>query len=62
MIKQAGFIALVGLGLTISAVAEAQTSKRTELTRRSDRHEYGSHRWRRRSAARRRWGATYSSG
>src|SRR3954468_16782131 len=33
MIKQAGFIAVVGLGLTISAAAEAQTSKRTELAR-----------------------------
>jgi quercetin dioxygenase-like cupin family protein len=31
--KQAAIIALVGLGLTFSAAAQAQTSKRTELTK-----------------------------
>jgi quercetin dioxygenase-like cupin family protein len=33
MMKEAGIIALVGLGLTCSAAAQAQTSKRTELTK-----------------------------
>jgi quercetin dioxygenase-like cupin family protein len=33
MIRHAGFIALIGLGLTFSAAAQAQTSKRTELTK-----------------------------
>jgi quercetin dioxygenase-like cupin family protein len=33
MIKHAGLAALVGLGLTFSAAAQAQTSKRTELTK-----------------------------
>jgi hypothetical protein len=33
MIKQAGLIALVGLGLTFSAAAQVQTTKRTELTK-----------------------------
>jgi quercetin dioxygenase-like cupin family protein len=33
MIKRAGFIALIGLGLTFSAAAQAQTTKRTELTK-----------------------------
>jgi quercetin dioxygenase-like cupin family protein len=33
MMKKAGLIALVGLGLPFSAAAQAQTSKRTELTK-----------------------------
>src|SRR5438105_4455091 len=33
MIKKAGSIALVGLAMTFSAASQAQTSKRTELTR-----------------------------
>src|SRR3954468_485217 len=33
MIKQAGLVALVALGLTFSAASQAQTSKRTELTK-----------------------------
>jgi quercetin dioxygenase-like cupin family protein len=33
MMKKAGLIALVGLGLTFSAAAQTPTSKRTELTK-----------------------------
>jgi quercetin dioxygenase-like cupin family protein len=33
MIRHAGFVALIGLGLTFSVAAQAQTSKRTELTK-----------------------------
>src|ERR1700692_987393 len=33
MMKQAGLIALVGLGLTFSAAAQAQTTKRAELAK-----------------------------
>lgn len=33
MMKKAGLIALIGLGLTFSAAAQTPTSKRTELTK-----------------------------
>ncbi|MDB5604704.1 MAG: Cupin protein [Bradyrhizobium sp.] len=33
MIRHAGLIALIGLGISFSAVAQTQTSKRTELTK-----------------------------
>ena len=33
MMRQAGLMALVALGLTFSATADAQTTKRTELTK-----------------------------